>query len=386
MGTGSKTRTTVISGIILSWGVILRWTGYAIAQEPTGPFPLPALASEPNSILIAAPQNLNPGLYQPPPIPEVAPVNEPENEIPPPDSEASDEPSASAILWEDLELDISDSFSNFGQANRLVTPTLRGQLPNGNTVSVAPGFNRFAQTDLETVYHVPLTVGWQGQLDEVSLKVGGGLDFFNRLPVAAHFDAKASIPIGPGATLSMTVEQGPYLFNAETLENQISAWRYGPDLYWQIDPHTSFFSLLRLGHYSDGNWEQQSFSRLERRLGDEAALSLNVFNWHFQQDLEQSSGYFSPPDFLVATAELTWQKEIVEELSCGLSGSLGQQRLEGDWTLAYNYQALCTVDITPSLQADLGYRFSNVSHGQSGLAGESAYNNRQILAGVRSQF
>ena len=184
----------------------------------------------------------------------------------------------------------------------------------------------------------------------------------------------------------MSVEQGSFLFNAQTLENDISRWQYGPDLYWEISPKITLFSKLRIGNYSDGNFEQQSFSRIERKIGEDATVALNLTNQSFQENVEQTSGYFSPRDFLVAAAEMSWQEKITDGLSCGLSGSVGQQRLAGEWALAYSAQALCSVDIASALQIDLGYRFSNVSKDQSALAEDSAFSNQQIIGGIRVRF
>ena len=263
---------------------------------------------------------------------------------------------------------------------------MRGKLANGNIISIEPGFNRFSLSDLETVYHVPLTVGWEGAINDVNLAAAGGIDIFNRLPLDTHFDGKVSFPVSNDATLSLNLTQGPYLFNAQTLENGISSWRYGPDLFWQIDSKTSLFSLLRIGNFSDGNLEQQSFSRLERQLREDLSISLNVFNWSFAQDLESQSGYFSPPDFLVATGEVAWEAHIADYLSCRLAGSAGQQRLNGSWVLGYGHQAVCDIEILPSVQMDFGYNYSNVSNGQSVDPGDSAYNNWQVVGGLRSTF
>ena len=349
-------------------------------------------------ILIAAPENLNPAFYLTPPDVQNDSLNgasddgrsdelsDEQEKLPISDVEDQLVTESSAIDWEDLTIDISDSATNFGQGNRIITPVLRGKLANGNIVSIEPGFNRFSLSDLETVYHVPLTVGWEGAINDVNLAAAGGIDIFNRLPLDTHFDGKVSFPISNDATLSLNLTQGPYLFNAQTLENGISSWRYGPDLFWQIDSKTSLFSLLRIGNFSDGNWEQQSFSRLERQLGEDLSISLNVFNWSFAQDLESQSGYFSPPDFLVATGEVAWQAHIADYLSCRLAGSAGQQRLNGSWVLGYGHQAVCDIEILPSVQMDFGYNYSNVSNGQSVDPGDSAYNNWQVVGGLRSTF
>ncbi|MEO0885550.1 MAG: hypothetical protein AAFY54_06390 [Cyanobacteria bacterium J06648_10] len=343
-------------------------------------------------ILIAAPQNLNPGLHEPPPalpiIPEADPSANPSDDLSEPAALEAITPQVHVpfIEWESLEIDVSDSLSNFGQGNRILTPIFRGQLANGDAISLSPGFNQFEMPTIESVTHIPLTVAWEGDINDVSLAIEGGLDIYNRLPLDTHFDAQVSVPLGNAATLSMAVEQGPYLFNAQTLENGISTWRYGPNIFWQIDPKTTLFSLVRLGHFNDGNFEQQSFSRLERTFWGEAAIAANLFNWSFQQDLETTSGYFSPPDFLVASLEVSWEKEIIEDVSCRVAANLGQQRLNGSWATGYGHQALCAFDFIPGLPFDFGYNYSNVGNGQTFLSDESAYNNFEWVGGVTIQF
>ncbi len=353
-------------------------------------------------ILLAGPQDLNPSLSRPPvSLPSVpthspaiqdnVPNNEPSNPplAAPPVSDLENQNQLPLIQWTDLEIGFDSESEGSGpdaQSRWSILPEVRGQLANGNAVGISAGFSRFDQANVETVEHSPITFSWQGNLDPIDLEISGGVDLFNRLPIDTHFSARTAIPIGQKARLSMSVEQAPYAFNATTLENNISAWHYGPDVFWQITPNTSLFSEVRLGNYSDGNWAQQSFSRLERQVGDGASVALNFFNQSFQQNLEASSGYFSPQDFLVATAEMSWQENLAESLSCGLLGSIGQQRLAGEWALAYSAQALCRVDITPSIQLDLGYQLSNVSKNQSAFVDDNAYTHQQIMGGISIRF
>ncbi len=361
----------------------------------------PSLNSNPNNlpILIAGPQDLNPGLSSPPqPLPSLIPNNPsfpPSDELPtepvPISPSTFEQPTVKAaerpfIEWSDLEIGISSDFNNFGESSWSILPSLNGQLANGNTVSLSTGFSQFDQTDFETVTHTPLTLSWQGKAGGVAIEASGGINLFDRLSADTHADAAATFPLGKKANLSLSVAQGPYLINAQTLENQISRWQYGPDLYWEMSPKTRLFSTLRLGNYSDGNFEQQSFSRIERQIGETATVALNLINQSFQQSAEETSGYFSPRDFLVATAEMSWQEKITEGFSCGALGSVGQQRLAGEWALAYSGRALCTIDIAAALQVDLGYQFSNVSSDQSALLEDSAFSNQQVIGSIRVRF
>ncbi|MEM6451597.1 MAG: hypothetical protein AAF703_14925 [Cyanobacteria bacterium P01_D01_bin.105] len=355
-------------------------------------------------ILLAGPESLNPGLRAPsdapsPTIPSVVPSVSGPQPVESPNSgtttdtrdrpsESDSQPETSSnrfITWENLSVGFGSNFDSFDQGSWRLLPTLEGVLSNGDRLAFTTGLSRFSQADIESVTHTPFTVRWKGQRGPAELEIGAGLDIFNRLPFDTHFDATVSVPISSTATVSVAVEQGPYIFNAQTLENQISNWRYGPNFAWQITPNTNFFSALRFGNYSDGNQEVQSFSRLERSIGDTATAALTLTTDSFDQDVIDTSGYFSPPDFLIATAELSWQEPISENLTCGLSGSLGQQRLEGQWAVAYNNNVTCSIAFSPKAQVDLGYQISNTSNGQS-LFSDNAYTNQSIFGGIRIQF
>ncbi|MHC5674771.1 hypothetical protein [Nostoc sp.] len=125
---------------------------------------------------------------------------------------------------------------------------------------------------------------------------------FNHLPTTINLNAKVEAAISPpqvspsGRLLSVVVisgnfEQGPYKSNARTLDNQIIAWRFGPDLYWQIDRDTSLFSSLCLGSYNDGNSEVQSFSRLERKFG-QFSLATNLYHLELRSQFRRHKWLF----------------------------------------------------------------------------------------------
>ena len=339
-------------------------------------------------LYLAAPENFNPGLYVPPPnepLPDSLPPPESlESEpIPPEPDKAESEETPFVPLWDidGLTVNLSDDFSNFDQSNRIIEPIITGTLSNGDRLTVSTGFNRYTQSDVDTVFNIPFKTAWSREMGDFTTTVGGGVDFFNQLPVAINLNTSTSIPIGTRATLSFFIDYGPYKFNATTLNNQVTALRYGPNLYWQITPNMYLFSLARWGRYNDGNQEQQSFSRLEKKLG-EFYIAGNVFTWRYREDSESASGYFSPPDFLVANGEIGWKGEVLEWLDCGAAASWGQQRLNSNWSSAYSYNATCTFQVTDFLEMDLGYAFSNVI----AQTGSSAFNNRAITGQVRAKF
>ncbi|WP_242072083.1 hypothetical protein [Nostoc sp. FACHB-110] len=336
-------------------------------------------------VLIAAPENFNPGLQVPPPLPKPTPK-------PSPPANPQERIQPFAVL-ENIQTDFRNDTDNFGQHNLFIEPTFQWRSPNGNKYFIKTGFDFFEQRGFESVTNIPWQIGWQGKIGDVTLQTAAGVDVFDRLPTAINFNAKVSAPIVQpqvsssgklisAVILSVNLDQAPYKFNAQTLENQITAWRFGPDLYWQIDRYTSLFSSLRLGNYNDGNSEIQSFSRLERKFG-QFSLAANLFNWSYDRNLESTNGYFSPPDFLVYNAEVAWQGDIVNFLRCRLSANLGQQRLKGEWDNATTYQTRCTAKISPEIEADLGYNFSNVRNQDTG---GSAYGGDSLTGQLRVKF
>lgn len=342
---------------------------------------------EPPPFLLAAPENFNPSLRSPSPKPPLP--TKPPDVIPP---STSTETVAPIAVLESIQTDFRNDTDNFDQTNQFIEPTAEFRLRNGNMLRVKTGFNSFSDSNVESITNIPIQVGWEGKAGQVTLQTAVGIDLFDRLPTAFNFNAKVEAPISSnvdssgkfisGLVLSGKLEHGPYKFDAQTLDNQISNWRFGPDLYWQIDRYTSSFSSFRLGNYSDGNHEQQFFSRLERKIG-QFSLAANLFNWSYARDLESESGYFSPPDFLVYNAELAWEGDVFDFLRCRLAATLGRQRLKGEVDNANGYQARCTAKLSPNIEADLGYNFSNVRNQDTG---DSAYNNRSITGQLRVKF
>jgi hypothetical protein len=339
-------------------------------------------------ILMAAPENFNPELRLPPVLPEP-----PKNSSPPTTPTEPGTPDVPDVVLESIDTDYHYETDNFGQTNFFLEPTVQFRLRNGNKIFFKTGFNFFEQRGVESITNFPLQVGWQGKIGEVTLQTAAGVDVFNRLPTAINLNAKVEATISPPqvsssgrlrslVVLSGNLEQGPYKSNVRTLENQITIWRFGPDLYWQIDSNTSLFSSLRLGNYNDGNSDVQSFSRLERKFG-QFSLATNLFTWSSRRDLERTSGYFSPPDFLVYNGEVAWEGDIANFLRCRLAANLGRQRLKGEFDNASTYQTRCTVKFSPSIEADLGYNFSNVRNQDTG---GSTYGGNSLTGQLRIKF
>ncbi len=301
-------------------------------------------------VLIAGADHFNPGL-----------------ELPPPQSEKFDsfsipaEGSSSSSTkpgLESLQTNVHSDGEDI-QRNRFIEETAQFRLSNGNTVQFKTGFNSFEQNGVESVHNIPIKAGWEGNLGKVKVQAEAGVDLFDHLPVAPNFSVEASVALLPNVTLSGVLEKEPHKFNARTLNNQISALRFGPNLYWKIAPNTSLFSFYRRGNYNDGNREHQSFTRLEQKLG-QFSVAANLFTWNYEHNALDRKGYFSPQDFLVYSGEIGWEGDVFKFLRCGLTTALGRQRLKGEFSNASTYQAHCTAKLSPNIEADLGYIHSNL--------------------------
>ena len=269
---------------------------------------------------------------------------------------------------ESITTDFRNDTDRNGLLNRIIEPTAQFKLRNGDKLRVTTGVNTFEQPGVESITNIPLKLGWEHKIGDATLKAGGGVDLFNRLPAAPSLNTGIELPIGlkkdetgkliGGAIVSGLVDYGPYKANARTLQNQINVTHIKPSVYWQIDRNTSLYAQYQLGLYNDGNTEHQVFSRLERKFG-EFFVAANLFAWNYNFDAEQRSGYFSPQDFLTYNGEIGWEGSVFNALKCRVSANLGEQRLRSQMSTATNYQARCTVPISPNLEADIGYQINN---------------------------
>lgn len=337
------------------------------ATQPLRVSPAPDAAQ----FTIASADNFNPGLALPPPKPEdFKPIDAPGESL------------SQKVGLESLQTDFRNDQDNFGQHNRFIEETAQYRLSNGDQLHFKTGFHAFAQSGAKSVRNIPIQGGWEGKLGTFKLRAATGVDLYDRLPVTPYLDLEAETAILPNVTLTGVVEQEAYKFNAQTLNNRISAWRLGPNVYWQIDRHTSLFALYRWGSYSDGNTEQQSFSRLERKFG-QFSLAANLFTWSYANQVEKQKGYFSPSDFLTYNGELAWEGQILEPIRCRLAAVLGRQRLNGAFSAGNSYQARCTVKVSPHVEADVGYSVSGIrSRGTSA----EGYENQSVTGQLRFRF
>lgn len=333
---------------------------------------LEKLLNRDQNIILASPSQLNPSLRLP--DPEPLPIEKP-----------TITPKKEPTMVDYAVLDrMTTNFQNdddkSGQRSQIIEPTWKWRFKDGTIIGLQTGFNSFDLTGKKSIYNLPLQFSVEKKLGSLNLNARGGIDIYDRLPTTINFELNASLPVLNGVTLFGFLEQKPYKSNVDTIENQIKIRRFGPNIYWQIDPDTSLFSLYRWGNYSDGNNEQQSFSRLERKFG-QFAIAANLFTWSYDRE-SQPNIYFSPRDFLVYTGELSWQGDIFSFLNCKLAINAGEQRLNSSFTPANSYQAKCTVKVLPNIEMDLGYLYNNVQQSGSG----PNYQNEIISGQLRMKF
>lgn len=280
---------------------------------------------------------------------------------------AADDPQVSFIVLENSTTDFKLDFDEFGKENLKIEEVVTFRVRNGDVVTFTTGMNTYSQDGQEPVKNIPLILGWETEVGEVSINVAAGAEVFNRLAPQPTFKVGAKTSLFGQVLVSGEVEHGPYKFNTTTLENDISYWRIRPSVFWQIDSKTTFFGLLQAGFFSDGNQEIQSFSRLERKIGP-FSVAANVFTWNFAEDLEAESGYFSPLGFLLYNAEVGWKGKIFDPLTCQFAASIGNQVVNGGKSTGRGLQAKCTASLAENVELDFGYVLTNIISSGSGAS------------------
>lgn len=280
---------------------------------------------------------------------------------------AADDPQVSFIVLENSTTDFKLDFDEFGKENLKIEEVVTFRVRNGDAITFTTGMDTYRQEGQEPVKNIPLILGWETEVGEVSIDVAAGAEIFNRLAPQPTFKVGAKTSLFGQVLVSGEVEHGPYKFNTTTLENDISYWRIRPSVFWQIDSKTTFFGLLQAGFFNDGNQEIQSFSRLERKIGP-FSVAANVFTWNFAEDLESESGYFSPLSFLLYNAEVGWKGEIFDPLTCQFAASIGNQVVNGGKSTGRGLQAKCTASLADHVELDFGYVLTNIISSGSGAS------------------
>ena len=270
-------------------------------------------------------------------------------------SEAADIETIDAVFVDaNFENDSSSS-----KTNQVIDTTIWFLPRSGSshTPFVRIGANTFQQNGVEEIVNFPLQIGIEKQFKTVSLSAGGGGDFFNRLPTTPSLFAKVAWQATPSLSFFGDATYKSYKFSAASLENDIRAIRATSAVFWELDSATNLYGSFTWGDYSDGNQEQQLFASVQRKFGN-FFLNASAFFWNYSQDLD--NGYFDPDSYSLYEGEFGWEGRVTDALGCLLSASVGTQRLDQNSSTANSYKGKCTAQLSPRLEAGLGYYYSNI--------------------------
>jgi hypothetical protein len=251
----------------------------------------------PSVIQAAAPDNLDPSRQLPSPLLPPSPSPSPPK---------FEEYPKSTIVLDNSQTNFHSDFDDFGQRNYFMDQSIQWvSLITGEKIGIKTGTYIFSQPNVESVIDIPLQITWERKFPPVKVSFAGGVDIFDRLPAKPNIEFQVETPLRHNLNFRGSIAHSAYKGNVPTLNNQITNWRWDVGLSWQIDRDTSLSGLYRWGNYSDGNYEQQSTARLERKLG-KFLVGANLFTWSYTNDVQATSGYFSPPDLLVYHADISW--------------------------------------------------------------------------------
>ncbi len=382
---------------ILAAGSLITWllASRSMALAATTNEQMSLLVDRSSQQLIAGANNFNPDLKLPSPpenLPKPIPTPpQPAKIEPPPSSSPSSGTeqkipeqhtstnSAPFLTIDSLQPDIHTDWNNSGQVNRTIEETASFRLNNGDRLNVKLGYDSYEQPGSKTVTNIPVQLSWETKINSLKIQPGVGVDLLDR-SATPNFNLKVDYPLATGFTLSGDIQQGAYKFNAKTIANQVSAVRYGPTISWALDSNTTIFSSWHFGDYSDGNTEVQSFSRIERKVG-EFSIAGNLFTWAYKKPTEL--GYFAPSEFMVHTIEVAWEGTIADFLKCRIALPFGSQTVNGSTSNAGGYQTKCTAKLSPNVEADLSYSFSNVKNQNTDV---TTANSQSIGTQIRIKF
>lgn len=274
---------------------------------------------------------------------------------------AEDVPDAIAIQRRLQSRQVTSEFvldtTNSGESSQRIQARIWTPIPGSDfRQTLGLGFSNFEQTGINTLQNYELDVGLEIRRGDLDLRGSAGIDVFSRVSPVLRLNSEVVYQATPDLNVSASFSYGAYKDNAASLENQISASRLVPSLYWQIDPATDLLLSYTLGFYSDGNTENQALLYLSREFGSFYLAGLLLY-WGYANDFD--NGYFAPPDYFLYYGEVGFKEHLAESIVCQVSVGLGRQQYEDVSEQTYGLQTGCGIDILPNVQVDLGYSLSN---------------------------
>ncbi len=191
-------------------------------------------------IAIAAPENIIPSSEPKIDPPQQLPIEDffPPDAFPSENSESQDKTSELNIDLENIEIKFKQEQDNFGKNNQFITKYINFSLENADKLKFTTGYNTFLKTGTEQVVNIPLLATWRKNAKDFNLELTGGVEFFDRLPTDFTLKAKIERKINLNANeankqssfmvITGNFQREPYKFNAQSLQNEIVAWRFGP--------------------------------------------------------------------------------------------------------------------------------------------------------------
>lgn len=356
----------------------------SLAQSPTESIPPPSPGAPPSTTSPESPSapGVPPDQNKTPPPPTSTPPVPPQAPV-----------AAGVFVPDSLQNDFSFQSDNYGLHIYGFEPTMRFRLRNGNRISFKTGFTRLDnQTGFKAVTIYPFRLGWEGNItDRVTLRTGATAYVFDRLPTAMGADAGLTIRVAPNLLIGATVERTPMKYAPSVLERpqKTTFTSYGPNIYWQINRYTSLASFFNFLEFNDGNTAQLSYTKLKRDIG-QFSVAANLVTDSFARDASLTSGYFSPPDYLIYNAEVGWQGNLTKYLNLRLQFNYGQQRLQGEFSKALYYEAQLTANLGPDVDAFIKYSYGELDQityfRQRGATNNSLYNQTLVTGQLRFRF
>jgi len=290
---------------------------------------------------------------------------------------------------ESWQIDANYLSDNFNLVIRGVEPSLTWRIAENQKLNFKAGFTTLSgQPFFQPVTIYPVRLGWEGTVGSAQVQAGLTGYTYDRLRPDLGVDARLTVPLAPGLLVGASVERTPMKYAPSTLESPhlTNYTAFGPNLFWQITPTTRLTSLVSLLNVNDGNAGSLSFSKISQQLG---AFSLGATLVTTSYARDSAPNYFTPQDFLIYTGEVGWQGDLAPGWNLRLQFNLGEQRIRGEWSNAYYYEAQLTTQLAKNISAFINYsfgEFQQVTYFRELTGTNQLYGRSQVLTQLRFTY
>ncbi|NJK59021.1 MAG: hypothetical protein HC918_00330 [Oscillatoriales cyanobacterium SM2_1_8] len=286
-------------------------------------------------------------------------------------------------------MDSSYLSDNFNLVITSLEPSFTWQVADRQKLSLKTGFTTLSgQSFFQPVTLYPLRLGWEGVVGPATVQAGITGYTYDRLRPDVGADARITLPLAPGLVVGGSIERTPMKYAPSTLETPhlTNYTVFGPSLFWQVTPTTRLTSFLSFLNVNDGNAGSISFSKVLQQLG-QFSLGATLVTTSYARD--SAPNYFTPQDFLIYTGELGWQGDVAPGWNLRLQFNLGEQRIRGEWSNAYYYEAQITAQLAKNIRAFVNYsfgEFQQVTYFRQLTGTNQLYGRSQVLAQVQFTY